>query len=241
LCEAFSASRITVRQAVRVLQEEMLVRSHQGRGSFVSPCPTRRIPLINTDFCGSALAHAPDMEVRLEHWGWIAAPVEVAEQLQVFSGDRVLFARRTAILEPDVIGYDELHLVESHASLLSKDDLAWSLFVERWRQVESLAISHATQTIEAVAAQRPITDLLPIEPGSPVLKATEVFFLSDGQPAGAMVMYLRHDLFRLNCVVQLGNAGSVKGAGAKGPGKAAGSGPIRIASKRRQSKRGATV
>jgi GntR family transcriptional regulator len=212
LCEMFHASRITVRQALHVLHEENLLQSQQGRGSFVSPCPSRRIPLANTDFCGSAIAHAPEMEIRLEEWGRIAPPLEIAERLCLAGGEPVVFARRTAILGQEGISYDELYLVESHASLLSEDDFAATLFVERWREVGSVSITYAEQVIEAIAAERPVTDVLPVQAGSPILKATEVFFLGDGRPGGAMVMYLRPDIFRLNCVVQLGEAVGARGA-----------------------------
>jgi len=211
LCETFHASRITVRQALRVLHEENLLQSQQGRGTFVSPCPTRRIPLANTDFCGSAVAHAPEMEIRLEEWGRIAPPLDIAERLYLADGEPVVFARRTAVLGEEGIGYDELYLVESHASSLSEDDFAATLFVERWREVGLVSISYAQQVIEAIAAQPPVTDVLPVRAGSPILKATEVFFLGDGQPGGAMVMYLRPDIFRLNCVVQLGDRAGARG------------------------------
>ncbi|MEX0612941.1 MAG: GntR family transcriptional regulator, partial [Pirellulales bacterium] len=53
LCKQFSASRITVRRALQILADEMLIERRQGIGTFVSPAPSRRIPLLNTDFSGS--------------------------------------------------------------------------------------------------------------------------------------------------------------------------------------------
>src|SRR5690349_12052304 len=50
LCARFFASRITVRRALQILADELLIVRRQGTGTFVSGKPSRKIPLLNTDF-----------------------------------------------------------------------------------------------------------------------------------------------------------------------------------------------
>ena len=61
LCVELGISRITIRHALRILEEEGLVTRQQGRGTFVNAHPSRRIPIINGDFSASVMRHAPEL------------------------------------------------------------------------------------------------------------------------------------------------------------------------------------
>src|SRR5688572_28988798 len=84
LCEQFESSRITIRRALDILADEMLIQRRQGDGTYVSPKPSRKIPLLSTDFSGSLAAHAPDLERELGASGWQKASADVAATLQTY-------------------------------------------------------------------------------------------------------------------------------------------------------------
>jgi GntR family transcriptional regulator len=216
LCDLFAVSRITIRRALAILEEEMLVERHQGRGTYVTPSPTRRIPLLDADFSGSVAAHAPDMERRLDDWRWEPAAAAIAAQLRTLPGDRVLYARRTDLLAGKPIAYDDIHLMGRYADAIQPSDLAMLPFLERWQEVQQITLSYATQVIEAVPAKHPLTGCLVVKPGTPVLKGTETYFLAGDCPVGLFVSYYRHDLFRLTGTVRLQAADAVS---APPPGK----------------------
>lgn len=203
LCTQFSASRITVRRALQILADEMLIERRQGIGTFVSPTPSRRIPLLNTDFSGSLAAHAPDLERVLEAHEWQQATAEVATALQTFPGASVLFARRLDLLHGDTVAYDEIYLPEPVANCLNADDLGQLKFLERWQSVQQIRLGHVSQRIEAIAAQAEQVKFLGGDIGTPLLKEVDVIFLSTESPAGLFVSYYRHDLFQLTCTVRL--------------------------------------
>jgi len=203
LCTLFAVSRITIRRALGILEEEQLLERQQGRGTFVTAAPTRRIPLLDVDFAGSVAAHAPDMGRRLDCWRWEPAAVETAALLRVLPGDSVLFARRTDTLAGHPIAYDEVHLLARCAEALREEDLATLAFLERWQEVQQITLAYATQVIEAVAANARVARQLAIELGTPVLKGTEVYFLVGDCPAGVFVSHYRHDIFRLTGTVRL--------------------------------------
>jgi GntR family transcriptional regulator len=203
LCGLFAVSRITVRRALQILEEEQLVDRHQGRGTYVAAAPTRRIPLLDVDFAGSVAAHAPDMGRRLDCWRWESAAAEIAVLLKVLPGESVLFARRTDTLAGNPIAYDEVHLLRRCADAIREGDLAMMAFLERWQQAQQITLSYATQVIEAQAATGPVARQLAIKSGTPVLKGTEVYFLAGDCPAGVFISYYRHDIFRLMGTVRL--------------------------------------
>jgi len=98
LCDRFAASRITIRRALQILEQEVLIQRRQGSGTYVSPCPSRKIPLCCMDFSGSGARHAPDLRRKVERWGRQPAEAEIAAKLRLLPGDEVTYARRVDYL-----------------------------------------------------------------------------------------------------------------------------------------------
>jgi DNA-binding GntR family transcriptional regulator len=203
LCEQFAASRITIRRALLILADEMLIQRRQGDGTYVSPTPSRKIPLLSTDFSGSIATHAPDIDRELESHNWLKATDDVADSLQTHRGAKVLFARRFDLLHGRPVAFDEIYLPEHVADQLSDDDLSQLRFLERWQSVQKIRLGHLSQHIEAVSAAPDQAKYLGIKVGEPMLKETDVIFLSTGAPCGLFISYYRHELFRLTSTVRL--------------------------------------
>jgi GntR family transcriptional regulator len=202
LCARFSASRITVRRALQILSDELLIVRRQGSGSYVSGTPSRKIPLLNTDFGGSLAQHAPDLTRKLDRSQWESVSDEVAAHLQTFPGARALFARRIDLVDSEPVAYDEISLLQQFADRLTEEDLAQLDFLPHWQRRQQFEISHLTQSIEAVMSDDNMAQLLGITAGAPVLKEVDVMFLPLGTPCGLFVSFYRHDLFRLTSTVR---------------------------------------
>lgn len=213
LCKTFGASRITVRRALQILEEELLVRRRQGSGTFVSPTPTRKIPILNTDYFGSIVRHAPDLRRRIESSGWFQADDGLAEQLDVLPGDRLLHTVRVDELRGDPVAGDELWLPERFASQITADNLSGLDFLDHWQAIQNIKLDYGTQTIEAARARSPWTNLLNVRSGEPLLRETNILYLTSGQRAAAIISYYRHDYFRFDATISIkpGDAVSLQG------------------------------
>lgn len=203
LCQQFSASRITIRRALQILADEILIQRRHGSGTYVSPTPSRRIPILNTDFSGSVAAHAPELTRSLESWQWQRATDDVAAVLQVPTDERLLFARRIDLLANEPVAFDEVYLTEQAADRLDKQDLGQLRFVERWQKVQQIRIDYLTQSLEAVAAEPTQTRHLGGKVGTPLLKEIDTMFLESGVPCGLFISYYRNDLFRITSTIRL--------------------------------------
>lgn len=196
LCTRFDASRITIRRALEILEQELLIHRRQGSGTFVSPSPTRKIPLCNMDFSGSVARHAPDLQREVREWGRVGATGEIAMQLGILPGDEVLRARRVDRLKGEPVATDELYLVNGYSDRLTKADLESTEFLEHWARAQRLNLEYSTQAIEALAAERPISGLLGVALKSPLLKETNLITVLGGRRAGLFFSWYRHEYFR---------------------------------------------
>ena len=197
LCREFRTSRITIRRAIQLLEEELLVRRRQGSGTFLTAKPERKIPVMSAEFDVSLKRHAPGVTRRVEAWEWRSADAESAAQLQTLPGDRLLFVRRVDSMDSAPVAMDEIRILRAYADKLTKEDLARMDSFERWQKTQGIEFAHSVQSVEAAAAEGDVSAILQVPPGAPVLKETEVAYLTTGAPAAVFVSYYRHDRFRL--------------------------------------------
>jgi GntR family transcriptional regulator len=204
LCRQFGASQITVRRAMQIIEDEHLVERRQGRGTFATSAAQRKIPILNTDFFGSIRRHAPRLERSMHSCQRAEIDAELAGVLRASIGDPVLLAVRIDRMQGKPATMDEVAILGRYADRLQEDDLARLDFVERWQRVQKLRLKHCEQTIEAIKAKLPISRLLEVRAGEPLLKETSLIFAAAGQPAGLFISYYRHDCFRFNVTFDFG-------------------------------------
>jgi GntR family transcriptional regulator len=203
LCDRFDASRITIRRALDILEQEFLIQRQQGSGTFINPNPVRKIPLMTTDFSGSIREHAPELERCVEAFEWVVPETAVREALDLPSGEDTLTAVRVDVLRGETIAADRLYLARGFANRLEKRDLCEIDFMSCWSRVQRLEFAHSTQTIEAVRAAKPWSTMLGVRGGEPLLKETNVIYLSGAIPAGMFITHYRQDVYRFEATVDL--------------------------------------
>lgn len=195
MCRRFAASQITVRRALQILEEEHLIERRQGSGTFVNSAAQRKIPILNADFFGSIRRHAPRLHRRLHSFRWAEVDAELAAPLGACPGDAVLLATRIDYLHDKPAIYDEVAIPARYADRLGEEELCQLDFLGVWQAIQDIRFEYCKQTIEATRARPPISRLLQIRAGEPLLKETSLLFLADGQAAGLFISYYRHDGF----------------------------------------------
>jgi len=101
LAHVLSVSRVTLREALRILEEDgMIVRRH-GRGTFVLDRRTLPIQSLSTIISISAMFKKAGLEDRFEKvvYRKFSANRRIAEKLQISPGDGVWEAERLRTLE----------------------------------------------------------------------------------------------------------------------------------------------
>jgi len=209
LCEQFQTSRITIRRALQILEDEQLVERHQGVGTFIKSNPERKIPLLTTDYFGSIQTHAPDITRTLEFLRTAEADEETARALQLFPGATVLEGVRIDRLRDEPIATDRVLIVQKFGDRLDLTHFGEMDFLALWARRQRIELDYCTQSIEATRAVKPVTTILDIKTNDIVLKETNVVTVTGGTPAGLFITHYRHDVFRFESTIDLKSRGTI--------------------------------
>lgn len=217
LCRELSLSRITIRRALQILEEEGLIIRQQGRGTFVNPQPRRRIPIVNGDFSASIMRHAPELRRVVQVRRLQPAGAEHAILLGVPPGDRVLYARRVDMLGRTVTATDEVVMPAVFADMVGADDLERMDFLEQLHVTHRLPLDYESQTVECLPAPAPLARLLRVRAGAPLLKETNVVYLVGGRAAVLFISHYRHEYYQFKSVSRIANRYGLRAHAGGGP------------------------
>lgn len=194
----FSVSRTTARAALGSLAQRGLITQKSGRGSIVLPRkveqPLNLLSSFSEDMRARGLAPGY-RDVRVDA---APAPADVAAELKVTHGHRVVRVRRVLLADDVPIAMSESWLsprVLATDADLSEVDSLTSLYdwLERHRGVR---VAIGTEVIEGGVADEELAALLETTGGSAVLVARRTACDHDGAPLEYAVRHYRADRYR---------------------------------------------
>lgn len=183
LATSFSVSRDTVRKAIRLLEEQGVVYSDHGRGTFAAPEAVRQMSRFLDSFTDDALkrGNAPGQRIlRLET---VAADMALASLLQIAPGTELQRLQRLRLLNGNPVGLQDswLHLPDgariTRRALEAKGSLYRLL-------AEDIGVrpSECLESLSAVAAGPEDSALLNVPVDSPLLACERVTLSDRRQP-----------------------------------------------------------
>ncbi|MGD6816107.1 GntR family transcriptional regulator [Metabacillus sp. 84] len=199
LAKSLGVSRATLREALRILEEENVIIRRHGVGTFVNTIPlfSSGIEQLNsvtdmirqggrtagTIFLSSAMTGSTEEDA--ERFG-------ITENDEIFQIERV----RTANGEPVVYCLDKIP-----GELLPKDRMAGneSLF-DLLESETNRVIGHAITAIEPIGYHEKISPLLHCEPETALLLLKQLHFDMEDRPALYSLNYFRADMFSFHVV-----------------------------------------
>lgn len=181
-CKVFSVSRITVRQALKMLEDKGLIERFPGKGSFVRIARQQKVIIQNNDYAGSISRSVYNIKRKLLAFREIIAPKYILEKLQIPVYENCIFAQRIDMQGSVPIAFDRVYIPVTYAGRVSKEIFEKVDFLNIWLAQESLEFSHATELIEAMAAGMEVSRLLNMPLRSPVLLATDIIYGVGNKP-----------------------------------------------------------
>ncbi|HHA1349434.1 TPA: GntR family transcriptional regulator [Enterobacter ludwigii] len=180
LQETFSVSRVTVRQALKLLTEEQIIESIQGSGSYVREERVNYDIYQLTGFYEKLADRNVDTHSDVKTFEVIKADVKLAETLNIRPDDKVWHVKRVRFIKQKPV-----NLEETWMPLAIFADLTWEVmenskyhYIE---QIKKMVIDRSEQELVPIVPSQEAIDALALDPAKPILEKVSRGFLKDGR------------------------------------------------------------
>ncbi|CAH3477987.1 GntR family transcriptional regulator [Enterobacter cloacae complex sp. S4] len=180
LQEAFNVSRVTVRQALKLLTEEQIVESIQGSGTYVKEERVNYDIYQLTGFYEKLADRNVDTHSEVSIFEVLKADAKLAEKLNLSHDDKVWHVKRVRFIKQKPV-----NLEETWMPLALFPDLTWEVmenskyhYVE---QIKKLVIDRSEQELVPIMPSEEAIAALSLDPTKPILEKVSRGFLKDGR------------------------------------------------------------
>lgn len=209
LCAHYGVSRTVVRQALGDLAALGLLYRVKGKGTYVAHRKleekfVQRSDGFYREMTGRGLRV---MTTTLEQ-ALVMPPAHVRRQLGLGERAQVVKIDRLRGVEGDLLLFVQTYIPARLCPGLEDSDLSGCSLYALLRERYGLDIASGRRTVEAVQARAPISSLLDVAKGSPLLKIESVSYLPGGQPVEYYEAWHRGDRSKFE-IEMIGTGGAV--------------------------------
>lgn len=198
LQRTYNVSRVTVRTALKRLEEDGLVSTQRGRGTFVTSQAAdaqkiERNPARLLAF-EEDLRQAGEPRVEVLAVELYPAPQRIAALLEVEPGTELKRIRRVGSVGDAPLWLESRYFHPDYGAVLDDDDLQSASVTALFETVAELHVDRSRLHISAGATTREQAKHLELEPGDPVL-INEFGVYAEGRPIEAARAIFRGDRY----------------------------------------------
>ena len=204
MSEEFGVSRVTVRKALGLLEQQGLVVRRKRLGIFALR-PVVELPTGTSvdDLVARTAWLARHSEVRLIRCRTVVVPGFVRLRLQLARDARVLKFERVRSDAGGTLAHLTTFLAPQAAARVTRAELiAEPPIVVLPRK--GIDIAHVEQTISAELATRRMSHWLNVSPGAALIRTTRLMFDAAGTPVSYMIARLRADRYEIHYTLSQG-------------------------------------
>lgn len=170
LCDYFKVSRITVREALKSLENEGLIFKKQGLGAFVREEPKQANLVQLTDFSEDMRRAGHSSSSKLISFKKVKADVSINTFLGIAPDKSLIKIERVRIADGIPVAFDVTWMPASYGQLLMDEDLAHKTIYEILEEEYSIPIIGGRYTFTAAVADEHIAKHLDVPVGSPLFE-----------------------------------------------------------------------
>ncbi|MFD9391576.1 GntR family transcriptional regulator [Streptomyces sp. NPDC060000] len=191
----YGVSVLTMRQALKELEDEGLITRHRRRGTFIEPTALRGAPVRLLGSVDAIVAQQSGMTTQVLDHGRTAVPAEVAEYFPDLTEVATYHRLRCDAKTGEPTNHARNYVRPELAARIDPDDLVGRPMTKVLRDLVGADIGRITDTVEARLADPETAQLLRVPLLSPILHYTGVTYDTGGRVLDAAVIHYRGDRF----------------------------------------------
>jgi GntR family transcriptional regulator len=195
LCEEFGVSRITVRQALAILESEGLIKREQGRGTFATKRDPKSIPFELHGYVDDLFLLGPATRLRLISKELIAADSRVALDLELPEGEPVYLFEGERSLEGDRKGFFQAYVPKEIGERIDLQDVEGPLFIVTVEKAAMESVKRARQITSVALATERLASFMDLQVGHPLLVTKRIYYSRNDTVLETAVTYFPGDGF----------------------------------------------
>jgi GntR family transcriptional regulator len=194
LADSYGVSRITVRQALGVLERDALIRREAGRGTFVCDLPSFSGDLKVEGSLDHLIWMGEATTIRLLELATVEATPRHAERLALKPGSRLTRCARLRFYHGEPLSYVVMLLPEDIGRRVPKQAWKKGSILQALARL-GYALRDADQTVTASLADATLARHLHTRIGAPLLSVDRVVRTADGRPVQDVHTFYRSDIY----------------------------------------------
>ncbi|GLP72360.1 GntR family transcriptional regulator [Streptomyces sp. TUS-ST3] len=198
----YGVSVLTMRQALKELEDEGLITRHRRRGTFIEPDARRSTPIRLLGSVDAIVAQQSGMTTELLEHGKSPVPHELAEHFPDLDEVAAYHRLRSDEQTGEPTNHARNYVRPELAARIDPADLARRPMTKVLRDVAGADISRITDTVEARLADPETARLLHVPLLSPILHYTGLTYDTEGRVLDAAVIHYRGDRFSFSVTLE---------------------------------------
>lgn len=181
LCEQFGVSRMTLRQAMSLLDREGLIESRRGRGTVVTPTRLRKQQQELRSFSEEIRDRGGCPESRLISLERIVPGESVRDFLELTDQQKVYEIQRLRLKDGEPLALELAHIPERLCPGLERFDVAKNSLYQILEESYGLRLENCIEEISAETPTLKLRKLLDLPKNAAVLVVDRKTFAEDGR------------------------------------------------------------
>jgi GntR family transcriptional regulator len=195
LKDEYQVSRITVRQALSLLEQEGLIVRRRGKGTFVSE-RTRVVESAKlTGSMEDLISMGIQTSAKVLDLNLIEPPENIRKHLKLDRKTQVLRIEKIRFVEEKPFSHVLNYLPSDIGKKVDRDKLTVKPLLMILEEDLGIKTGEAIQTVEATIADAQVAPLLDIRVGDPLLKAERTVFDRAQRPIEHVSVHYRADKY----------------------------------------------